>query len=243
MSRENYLLMQPLISNVLDFSLINWLDTSQVAFPTLYATLARGDNVYRGKDISMQIIRDQQQDLADCLVDIVRVGFVDSLTIGCVASRVVLYVSLIFIIGVVAIKFGLAVLFGWFVSWRLGNFKGESLEQRRTRAAEIERWTDDIYRPAPARYRPNVRKSMLPTKSRFSTAALKPAPTGNRQSMYGNQYPRSITTTTFSGKTLGVGMKNSPPGSPGGYGSSNSLPTSPSSASVSLIEIQCVVNC
>ena len=41
-------------------------------------------------------------------------GFIDIETIGCVASEVMLYLALVFIIGVVAIKFGMAVLFGWF---------------------------------------------------------------------------------------------------------------------------------
>lgn len=184
----------------------------------------------------MQIVRDSQRQLADCLVETVRVGFVDSETIGCVASSVVLYVSLVFIIGVVAIKFALAVTFGWVLSWRLGSFRGETIEERRARAAEIEKWTDNIYSAAPKKYHPNVkqnRKSMLPTKSRFSVAPnqLKP-PGGNRQSMYaggagggpGHSYTRSNATSLYGGmgKPVAPGMRNSPPGSPG-HSSSASL--------------------
>jgi chitin synthase len=118
-------------------------------------------------------------DIGYCLQDIIRVGFIDTQTIGCVASNVVLYISLVFIIGVVAIKFGMAVIFGWFLSWRLGSFRDESWKSIRRRQAEIEDWTDNIYRPAPARYRPNVPagkagKNFLPSTSRFSKAeALK----------------------------------------------------------------------
>ena len=36
------------------------------------------------------------------------------------------------------------------------------------RMGAIEDWTHDIYRPAPAGFRPNVKKSLLPTTSRFT---------------------------------------------------------------------------
>ena len=95
---------------MLDFSLFNWLDSSQVTFPSVFTDLARGNNTeYRGQDITMAVIRDEQSSIADCMADIVTVGFIDSRTIGCIASEVVLYVSLVFIVGVVAIKFAMAV--------------------------------------------------------------------------------------------------------------------------------------
>jgi chitin synthase len=212
-----------------------WLDPSQVRSPAFYDSLARGNTSYRGQDITMQVVRDGQRQLADCLVEVIRVGFIDSDTIGCIASDVVLYVSLVFIIGVVAIKFAMAVTFGWFLSWRLGSFRGETIEQRRARAAEIEKWTDNIYSAAPKKYHPNVknnRKSILPSKSRFSMAptTLKPPSGtggGNRQSMYGvaapgHGYTRSNATSIYGGgKAVGPGMRNSPPGSPGRSGSSS----------------------
>lgn len=211
--------------NVLDFSLLNWLDTSQVTYPALFDELRSGESSYRGQDITMQILRSEEREIANCLVDIIRVGTISSKSLGCVASDVVLYASLIVIIGVVVIKFAMAVIFGWFLSWRIGKYRSETPEQRRARQAEIEQWTEDIYRPAPARYRPNVRKSMLPTKSRFSTMApLKPPnASSNRQSYYSP--PASSRASMYGGgKPVGMGMKNSPPASPGGYkGSSSSL--------------------
>jgi hypothetical protein len=161
-------------SSVLDFSLINWLDKSQVSYPALFDVLASGNHSYRGVDATMQIMRDNQRALADCMADVIRVGFVEGMTIGCLIADIVLYVSLVFIIGVVTIRFAMAVLFGWILSWRLGSFgRKESAEDRARRAAEIEAWTDDIYRPAPSKYRPNAstakkHKSYLPTKSRFT---------------------------------------------------------------------------
>ena len=165
--------------SVLDLSLLNWLDKNQVKYPPIFDDMRAANSTYRGKDITMLLRRLDQMSVGYCLQDTIRVGFIDSQTIGCVASNVVLWVSLIFIVGVVAIKFAMAVIFGWFLSWRLGSFSGESYKSIRRRAAEIEQWTDDIYRPAPARYRPNVPigksgKTFLPNTSRFSKAeALK----------------------------------------------------------------------
>ncbi|GAA96507.1 glycosyltransferase family 2 protein [Mixia osmundae IAM 14324] len=214
--------------HVLDFDLIKWLDRSQVDYPTFYDSLANGNTSYSGRDITMQIFRDSQRDLINCLIDTIKVGVVDTKTIGCMAADVVLYVSLVFIVGVVTIRFAMAVIFGWFLSWRLGAFRNESLEQRRTRAAAIEQWTDDIYRPAPARYRPNVpksakqaRKSMLPTKSRFSSAVQAP-PKQNRDFTPSSDPRRSMAQTASvyglpgnnSKAKFASGLRSSPPSSP-----------------------------
>ncbi|GAA5975681.1 hypothetical protein JCM10908_005240 [Rhodotorula pacifica] len=208
---------------VLDFSLLNWLSTSQVAYPPLFDQLRTGTNTsFTGRDITTLMVNSGQRKVAECLVDVIRVGFIDSNSFGCVASDVVLYVSLVVIIGVVAVRFAFAVLFGWFVSWKIGKFPEETYEQRRARAAAIENWTDDIYRPAPARYRPSVptkaqKKSMLPTTSRFSKGDLFKADASSQ-----------LPTLSKKGM-LGAGMRNSPPGSPGSpraSRSSTSLPMS-----------------
>ena len=78
----------------------------------------------------MHTYRMSQKRLANCLKDLITVGFIDTSSIGCVASEVVLYVSLVFIIGVVSIKFAMAVIFGWFISWRLGSFGKETYAEQ-----------------------------------------------------------------------------------------------------------------
>jgi len=228
---------------VLDFSLLNWLDSSQVAYPTIFDSLKSGTNdSFTGRDITSLMVNSGQRDVAECLVDTIRVGFVDSVTFGCVASDVVLYVSLVVIIGVVLLRFLMAVMFGWFLSWKIGKFPDETYEQRRARAAEIENWTDDIYRPAPARYRPSVpksqqggagggaggpnklqKKSVLPTTSRYSKTDLLKA--GGTSGGGGKGADGSLSRKGM----LGAGMRNSPPGSPGtprASRSSTSLPMS-----------------
>ncbi|KAG7099987.1 hypothetical protein E1B28_001780 [Marasmius oreades] len=171
-------------SNVIDLSLLQWLSKAQVNYPAVFDEIQSPNETYQGKDLTMMFMRTKQKTLGRCLQDIATVGYIDTQTIGCVASSVVLYLSLVFIVGVVLIRFGLAVYFQWFVSWRLGNFPRETYEQRMQRSAEIENWSNNIYTPAPSEYRPNVnksglnkpRKSFLPSTSRFTPAenVLKP---------------------------------------------------------------------
>jgi len=211
-------------SSVLDLGRLNQLDVTIINYPALFDSLRRGNASYQGRDVTAMVFRQRNDALFDCLEQIVRVGFVDSKTVGCVAADVELYISLFFIVGVVFIKFAMAVLFGWFLSWRLGNYAHETYEQRMKRAAEIENWTEDIYRPAPASYRPNVRKhrSILPTTSRFSmvnpafsnkVSGPNPPPASSRafsekMSMSGSRSPN------IKGGRLGVSPNGTPPGSP-----------------------------
>src|SRR5882762_4270144 len=203
--------------NVLDLNLLQWLSKAQVTYPSLFDDLAKPNGTYNGKDITMNLLRTNQRQTGQCLQDLVTVGFIDTESIGCVASQVVLYLSLVFIVGVVAIKFAMAVMFSWFFSWKLGNFPRETYQERMQRSAEIENWTNDIYRAAPSNYRPNVgknglrpgkdkRKTFLPSHSRFTPSenilkGASPRPT----TAYGaldSAYKRSTTmyAASASGK-------------------------------------------
>ncbi|KAJ7820205.1 glycosyltransferase family 2 protein [Mycena leptocephala] len=175
-------------SSVLDLELLAWLDPAQVTFPALFNEMIRPNTATKNSewaniDMTMQLMRMNQRDLGHCLQDLITVGFIDTNSIGCVASEVLLYLSLIFIVGVVLIRFVMAVMFSWFFSWKLGNFPKETYEDRMKRSEEIEQWSNDIYKPAPSGYRPNVskgglrggnkgekRKTFLPNTSRFTPA-------------------------------------------------------------------------
>ncbi|KAF8664601.1 hypothetical protein AX16_000701 [Volvariella volvacea WC 439] len=221
-------------STVLDLSLLNWLSRAQVTYPDIFDRMKNADGTFDKKDLTMYFSRTSQQQIGHCLQDIVSIGFIDTNSIGCVASEVVLYLSLVFIIGVVAIRFVMAVMFQWFFSWKLGNFPRETYEQRMQRSAEIENWTNDIYRPAPSEYRPNVgkngnnvgykwkpkKKTFLPSTSRFTPSEnnmLKGV--GQRPSTaYGmldsspSGYKRS---TVYAGSAKGGGSsKGTPPDTP-----------------------------
>ncbi|TFY54912.1 hypothetical protein EVJ58_g8581 [Rhodofomes roseus] len=220
-------------SAVLDFDLLQWLDTSEVSYPSVFDEFKKGNGTYNGKDLSMYFMRTDQKDLALCLQQIIQVGFIDTNTIGCVASQIVLYVSLVFIIGVVGIRFAIALFFFWFISAKVGNYNNETHQQRRQRMLEIENWTNDIYKPAPAEYRPNVhkngvakgakgakRKTFLPSTSRFTPAetALKPGVLGSRTSAaYGILEPvphkkAAATMSLYGGRST---TKLTPPDTPG----------------------------
>ncbi|KAF8640970.1 hypothetical protein AX17_000616 [Amanita inopinata Kibby_2008] len=214
-------------SNVLDLSLLQWLSRAQVNYPILFDEVKQGNGTYKNKDLTMLLMRTNQRRLGHCLQDIITIGFIDTKTIGCVASEVVLYLSLVFIIGVVAIRFFMAVMFAWFYSWKLGNFPRETYEQRMLRSAEIENWSNDIHRPAPSDYRPNVSKSglrngksggkgFLPRHSRFTPSENVPKsrPTtayGMLDSASNTNWKRS-TTYAPSGKVSFT--KGTPPDSP-----------------------------
>jgi chitin synthase len=229
---------------------LKWLDKSAVNYPSIFDQMSSGNATYQGRDITMYMRKTGQMNIANCLNDIIKVGEIDTKTIGCVASQVVLIVSLVFIIGVVAIKFAMAVIFGWFLSWKLGSFTGESYQSRMRRAAEIEQWSDDIYTAAPARYRPTVpagksTKSFFPDKSRFSKADVmkggarpfstyeKPRPADNHKARPTTAYStmdsnrKSVATQSlFSGKS---GTLAPPDSVFRGSRSSSSLPSDESS--------------
>lgn len=116
---------------------------------------------------------------AECLATTIKVGSLDTLSIGCMASEIVLYLSLVVILGVIVTKFVLAVVFGWFLSWKLGNFKeGGSYAARMKREAEIEAWSRNIHSagpitkpkspPPPPAKNKWKKKSILPQTSRFT---------------------------------------------------------------------------
>ena len=156
--------------SVLDLDLLNQIDTVNWEYPPLFDEMKKRNDTWAGRDITSQGMRLGYVKELDCLAENLRVAFIDKETNGCIASRVELILSTIIIISAVAIKFLMAVVYAWFFAWRIGNYNNESYAQLMRRRNEIENWTDDIYRPAPANYRPNVKKgrSFLPTTSRFT---------------------------------------------------------------------------
>ncbi|KAK9460359.1 chitin synthase-domain-containing protein [Lipomyces oligophaga] len=134
---------------VLDLDLLDWLDFSDVELTTnrfdeIHEASQSG--IIRGTDVTRLLTSSTDRRLAKCMLETIKVGSIDTDSIGCIASDVVLYVSLVFIVVIVLVKFFIACLFNWFLAWRLG-VKYTDAEKRRVN--EIEDWSDDIYRPAP----------------------------------------------------------------------------------------------
>ncbi|KAJ2136655.1 Chitin synthase, class 3, partial [Coemansia sp. RSA 678] len=143
------------------------------------------DGKMRGMDVSLYLSSGHKKDIGNCMMDIFSVGSIDASSMGCIAANIVLYVSLIIILGTVLAKFFMAIYFGWFMGPRLGQVKQFTPEDRRNRQAEIEAWADDNnhygkeqldrkytvlgHGPYDSQSRANNRKSrFFPTTSRYS---------------------------------------------------------------------------
>ncbi|KAK9709919.1 hypothetical protein K7432_008735 [Basidiobolus ranarum] len=210
--------------HVLDFDLISWL-VPGIQAPSIFYQLKDPKSPYRGTDVTY-LLNNFHRAEADCAMDILKVGVLDTTSMGCIISNVVLYVSLIVILGVVLTKFFLAVFFGWVLSWRLGSFREETYEERMKRLEAIEQWSDNPNNLAIAASRSNstinhkVSTGFLPTTSRYSSPAMiaeynnrrnmgYPSPLGNENrtkislsSASANRSTRTTSTPPDSPRTL-----------------------------------------
>lgn len=174
--------------NVLDLDLINWIRTDSVDVPKRFYEIQENKSL-RGHDISQKMAHGQDRQVMKCLTDIAKVGYVDSDQIGCIASKVVLYVSLVFIVGIVAIKFFFAVYFKWFVSRHFGaDYKTGKSEAERSQ--EIEHWSDDMYAQGPVKA---VRKPYQSQAKKGSIFKARSSSNSKRQTM-SSQLPSSSTS-------------------------------------------------
>lgn len=196
--------------NVLDLDLLRWFNTSQVEYPVQFDSLRTNPNV-RGVDLTYYLQSGEEKKIGKCLTQITKVGSIDTDTVGCIASKVVLYVSLIFILSIVGVKFGFALLFQWFLAAKFAAQKTSMSSDTRTRNQQIEDWSNDIYRPGPriadppAPDRMSKRASFLPTTSRFSS----PYVVGSSGSKQGPQYvtmaSQNSTSRLMPSSTSGAG--------------------------------------
>jgi len=162
--------------DVLDLDLLQWFNRTQVSIPNKFDEI-RQNPALRGIDVTRSFSSSYEKQVARCLTEIIKVGSIDTATIGCIASKVVLYVSLVFILAIVVAKFILALAFQWFISKKFGAAKTSlSGVDSKKRKKQIEEWSDDIYRPPPKISDPagpdrsSKRGSQfLPTTSRFTS--------------------------------------------------------------------------
>ena len=161
--------------DVIDLNLLNWFDPTMIQYSPRFDEI-KNNTAVRGTDLTLPYASDQDKQIARCFTEILKVGSIDTETIGCIASKVVLYVSLIFILSIVVAKFVLAVLFQWFLSKKYAATKG--VDTSKNRNQDIEDWSDDIYRPPPkiddhyagtVTERSSRTSAFLPTKSRFTS--------------------------------------------------------------------------
>ena len=199
-------------SDVLDLNLLEWFNKTEVLWPSQFDTI-RENTALRGIDVTRYFSTPEERQIATCLSEIIKVGSVDTATIGCIASKVVLYVSLVFILSIVVSKFVLALAFQWVLSRKYGAVKttqgGQDSKQRKK---QIEDWSDDIYRPAPPKIteiNPSVgnrasqrQSAFFPTTSRFTSPyAIERSFGKNRPA------PTTMASQSSTARLLGNGYK------------------------------------
>ncbi|KAK3846276.1 MAG: chitin synthase 5 [Linnemannia gamsii] len=191
--------------DVIDASILKWIKPAFLVDENIDAL--RNGSIRLQRDLSYLFVQKKMTKVGACLKQIARVGAVDSKTIGCMTSDVITYVSLIIILGVVFIKFFLAVFFGWFLSNKLGGFDNETYQDRMKRAEQIEAWSSDINRPAFS----NKRQTFFPTTSRFT-----PTVNGSGSNL---STPMGVPTarpiSSFNRPNSVFNKPYTPPGSPG----------------------------
>ncbi|CCF57079.1 hypothetical protein KAFR_0C00840 [Kazachstania africana CBS 2517] len=131
---------------VLDLDLLKWIDQKNFRSHPILEYLLKSD--LRGYDITTLLSTTEGKKIARCLIDIIKVGRVDSSTVGCIVSDVVLYVSLTMIVSVVVFKFLVACYFHWTIARKQGAFEINNKEMDKRRKA-IEEWSNNINEPGP----------------------------------------------------------------------------------------------
>lgn len=175
--------------NVIDLDLIDWIDTDSINVPQIFYDI-KNDDKLRGIDVSQIFAQGESKKVIRCLSDIAMVGYVDADQIGCLASKVVLYVSLVFIIGIVAVKFLFAIYFRWFVIGKQGaNYMDHKSLVKHDQ--EVEDWSNNMYAQGPVKNAPKV----YPHSAHGRVSMFRPRsalPAGNIT--MGSQIPSSSTS-------------------------------------------------
>ncbi|VEU21477.1 DEKNAAC102572 [Brettanomyces naardenensis] len=127
--------------NVLDMNMLDWLLTDDLEYPQLFDKI-KNDSKMRGYDISKLLSDPAERQAANCLIEIVKVGVIDSSTVGCITASIVLYVSLVFVLALVIVQFVVACYFKWFIAPQQGVSKS-SMKDMSHRQRQIENWSDN----------------------------------------------------------------------------------------------------
>ncbi|CAN6609633.1 chitin synthase 3 [Trichomonascus vanleenenianus] len=185
--------------NVLDLDLLGWIRADQVDYPSEFDDLRTDDSSLRGTDVSQYMTHGRERKVMKCLTETVKVGYIDTEQIGCIASQVVLYVSLVFIIGIVAVKFVLACYFKWVVSGRQGAFYMDR-KQLEEHQRQIEDWSDNIYTQGP------IKKAPVYPTARKDRQSKMMGRRGDRNTVHsitmGSQVPSVSTSKLVPGGTF-----------------------------------------
>jgi len=201
---------------VLDLDLLKWFNGTQVTVPSRFVELSdrttAANAAVHGRDVTHAFQSSGDKAMAQCFEQIIKVGSVDTETVGCIASKVVLYVSLAFILSIVLSKFFLALFFQWFLSRKYAASRTSQSTDKKKRNRQIEDWSDDIYR-APPRIPGDVGSTVLgsgsdrmskrgstflPTTSRFTNPYIG----GDRLSRVGRPQPTTMASQSSTAQLI-----------------------------------------
>lgn len=204
---------------VLDLDLINWILSDDVTYPELFNNL-RDDDTFKGHDISLILSNSEERQAAKCLTEIIKVGVVDSESIGCIASQIVLVVSLVFILSVVIVKFLIACYFRWYVSGKQGATEIDN-KSMAAREREIDDWVNTPAANGPINTVPEkARANYRPQKTNRQSVFIKGGnqglmliPSADLKSYYSDGDEKlskafKYTTMTTQAATLGKSKRN-----------------------------------
>lgn len=143
--------------HVIDMGFLDWLYKDELTYPSLFDDI-KNDKTMKGYDISLLLTEPHERQMADCLVEIAKIGVVDVSTVGCIASTIVLYVSLVFVLSIVIVQFCVACYFKWFIAPYQG-VSYSSIKEMNERNNAIEDWVNDPLNSAPLADVPKKRRA------------------------------------------------------------------------------------
>ncbi|CAG8497521.1 1579_t:CDS:10, partial [Racocetra fulgida] len=148
-SKHNYVVFN---GQVFDLDRLQWT-VPNIKLPDILKPMMNANtNTFRGRDMTHFLQKSYTNiQLAKCMEETLRVGVVDTISIGCVISNAVMLVSLLFI---------------------AGSFREETAEEIAKREREIELWSNENnhFYPSTSNSRNNSTTSFgIFSKSRFST--------------------------------------------------------------------------
>lgn len=180
--------------NVMDLALLKYFQGDRFEYPAVINDLSNSD-LFTGYDISLLFTSTRDKQIARCLVDLIKVGEIDSDTIGCLMSTVILYLSLTLILSIVIFKFITACYFRWFVSKKQGAFQ---LDNKSFTAYinKIEEWSTNMTAQAPLKkIDPHLRPKQ-PKEKQYTNFKRKSS-IANNFLKRSSQFYTSNTNTSF----------------------------------------------
>jgi chitin synthase len=112
-----------------------------IPLPKQVAQIVGPGSAFIGRDATYWLSSTEDRlKIGKCMTELLKVGVLDTRSAGCIISDIVLWVSLTVILGVVLIRFFLALVFNWFISWRLGSIREETDEEIRLRQENVLQW-------------------------------------------------------------------------------------------------------